>query len=411
MDEKEVKALVEAQTKPLTDANAAQQEEIKSLKSALNAEKIEREKVTKALEAEKPPGSGIKLGHAEEDNKFKSLAEQCLAIKAFKLSGGEHIDPRLKRLTETKTASGATVGISSEGGFLVEPTLTAEVLKPIHETGQFSSRARSLPVSANSNYGWINGIDETNRATGSRWGGIRGYRIAEGNAPTSSKPKFRRINWELKKYAVLVYGTDELLADTAQFSEVVRVAAAEELAFMVNDDILNGDGAAGCFGILSSAAPVQVTRTTASHVIYEDLVAMWARLDSRSKPNSVWFINTDVNPDLDTLAHAVGAGALEPKFVGYDATGLMRIKGRPVVETEFNASLGTSGDIVLADMSNYLMWEKGGVQSAESLHVLFTTDETTFRFIYRVDGQPAIAAPLTPYKGTGNTISPFVKLS
>jgi HK97 family phage major capsid protein len=403
----EIKTLVDAQAAQLKTAAeqvAAQGEQIKGLTASV-------ERVVKALESESPNRASTKVTRAEEDNKFASLAEQCLAVKAFKMSSGEQMDPRLKRLAETKAASGATVGVSSEGGFLVEPTLTTEILKPIHEGGAFSSRARRLPVGANSNYGWINGIDETDRATGSRWGGIRGYRIAEGNAPTSSKPKFRRINWELKKYAVLVYGTDELLADAAQFSEVVRVAAAEELAFMVNDDILNGDGAAGCFGILSSAAAVSVTRTTTGRVVYEDLIGMWARCDTRAKQNAGWFINTDVNPDLDTLAHAVGTGALEPKFVGYDQNGLMRIKGKPVIETEFNASLGTVGDIVLADMSQYLTWEKGGVQAAESLHVLFTTDETTFRFIYRIDGQPAIASPLTPYKGTGNTISPFVKLA
>lgn len=371
------------------------------------------QKVENALKAEPPkvPGTNVTVVLDEADRPFRSLAEQCQAVKAYKLSSGDQMDVRLKRLTETKAASGAVVGVSSEGGFLVEPTLTAEILKPVHEIGAFSSRARRLPVGSNSNYGWINGVDETDRATGSRWGGIRGYRIAEGNPPSSSKPKFRRINWELKKYAVLVYGTDELLADAAQWSAVVNQASAEELAFMVNDDILNGDGAAGCFGVLSSAAAVSITRTTTSHVVYEDLVNMWARCDSRSKPNSAWFINTDVNPDLDTLAHAVGTAALEPKFVGYDQNGLMRIKGRPVVETEFNATLGTVGDILLLDMSQYLTWEKGGVQAAESMHVLFTTDETAFRFIYRTDGQPSIASPLTPYKGTGNTISPFVKLA
>ena len=41
----------------------------------------------------------------------------------------------------------------------------------------------------------------------------------------------------------------------------------------------------------------------------------------------------------------------------------------------------------------------------------FLTDETVFRFVYRCDGQPAIASALTPYKGTGNTLSPFVALA
>lgn len=41
----------------------------------------------------------------------------------------------------------------------------------------------------------------------------------------------------------------------------------------------------------------------------------------------------------------------------------------------------------------------------------FLTDQSVFRFIYRVDGQPAVSQQLTPFKGTGNTVSPFVALA
>ena len=182
---------------------------------------------------------------------------------------------------------------------------------------------------------------------------------------------------------------------------------------MVNDDILNGLGATGPLGILQAGAIISVaieSGQSAATIVYENLINMWARMDSRSKPYATWYINTDVNPQLDQLALAVGTSGLEPRFVNYGSDGIMRIKGRPVVETEFSATLGTEGDILLANMREYLMWEKGGIQAASSIHVQFITDETTFRFVYRVDGQPTIAAPLTPYKGT-DTVGPFVTLA
>jgi len=40
---------------------------------------------------------------------------------------------------------------------------------------------------------------------------------------------------------------------------------------------------------------------------------------------------------------------------------------------------------------------------------MFLSDEQVFRFVIRVDGQPSLAAPLTPFKGT-NTTGPFVTL-
>jgi HK97 family phage major capsid protein len=369
------------------------------------------EKALKSLPAEEVK-AGVQVTHDPADNPFVSLAEQCAAVKAFEVSRGGHTDDRLRRLA-IKGGTGASENVPSEGGYLLEPTLVAEVLKPMHESGPFTRFVRRLPVGANSNYGWINGVDETSRATGSRWGGIRGYRVGEGATITASKPKFRRINWELKKYAVLVYGTDELLADASQFSEVVRVGAAEELAFMANDDILNGIGASGALGILTTSAYVEVsgeTNQTAATIVSENLSKMWARLDSRAKGNAVWFINTDCNPQLDLLSINAGTAALEPRFVNYGNDGIMRIKGRPVIESEFNATLGTVGDILLADMSQYLWWEKGGVQAASSIHLQFLTDEEVFRFVYRCDGAPSISSPLTPYKGS-NTVSPFVVLA
>lgn len=369
------------------------------------------ETALKALPAEPKPAGAVTVVHDEADNPFRSLAEQAAAVKTFEISRGRNADPRLARLSVK--ATGASENVPSEAGFLLEPTLVAEVLRPMHETGPFTSAVRRLPVGTNSNYGWINGVDETSRATGSRWGGIRGYRLGEGATLTASKPKFRRINWELKKYGVMVYATDELLQDVAQFSEIVRTGASEELSFMANDDIINGVGATGPLGLLNTTAYVEVAKETnqaAATISSTNLSKMWARLSPRSKSRAVWYINTDCNPQLDELAQAAGTGALEPRFVAYGPDGILRIKGRPVVETEFNATLGTVGDILLADMSEYLFWEKGGVQVASSIHVQFITDEEVWRFLYRCDGQPSISSPLTPYKGSA-TQSPFVVLA
>ncbi len=84
--------------------------------------------------------------------------------------------------------------------------------------------------------------------------------------------------------------------------------------------------------------------------------------------------------------------------------------GRPVVPVEYCATLGTVGDIIFADFSQYAAIEKGGIQTAVSMHVQFTTAEMAYRFLYRFDGMPTWDSALTPYKGT-NTLSPFVALA
>lgn len=349
--------------------------------------------------------SGISVTKDEADRPFKSLAEQCAAVKTAKLSDGRKTDPRLDRLAAK--ANGNTENVPSEGGYLLDPTLAAEFLKPIHEDGVFTSQVRRLPVGNNSNYGWINGVDETSRVAGSRWGGVQGYRVAEAGSITASKPKFRRINWELKKYAVLMYATDELLADSSQFNAVANQSAMEELKFMANDDVLNGTGLGGPLGIMNCGSRVAIQRLDSTKVQHDDILRMWQRLFPAFRSNSAWFINSDVEPQLDALYFSGTTSVMSP-YVTYTPEGVMRIKGRPVYVTEFNPSLNSAGDILLADMSQYLYWDKDP-QSASSIHVAFATDETAFRFTYRCDGQPVLASAITPYQGS-NTQSAFVSL-
>ena len=365
----------------------------------------------KAIEATEPvktAGVQVTVTHDEADEEFKNIAEQCKAVKSFYTSMGREYDPRLKRL-QYKAVQGASEGAPADGGILLEPTIAAGIVQNIHEVGPFSADIRMLPVSSNSNSGWVNGVDETSRATGSRWGGIRGYRLAEGDALTKSKPTFRRIQWELKKYGVLVYGTDELLQDTSQFTAIVNTAAREELAFMVNDDIYNGLGVAGAQGIMQTGALISVTRTDANAILGADISAMWQRLSPASKAKSKWYVHTECAPQLDKL-FAVGSTAVLFPYAGYQPNGVRTLYGRPIVETEFNAALGTTGDIMLADLTSYLGWQKGDVQYATSIHVEFLTDQEVMRFVYRFDGKSAYASALSNYKGSGST-SPFVTLT
>jgi len=124
----------------------------------------------------------------------------------------------------------------------------------------------------------------------------------------------------------------------------------------------------------------------------------------------VWFINRDCGPELDELSLPAGTAALPPRFVTYDAQGVMRIKGAPVIEIEQCETVGTVGDIILADWSQYICADAGDIQEAMSIHVDFVYGQQLFRFTYYFDGQPRHTSAITPFKGS-NTRSPFVALA
>jgi len=133
---------------------------------------------------------------------------------------------------------------------------------------------------------------------------------------------------------------------------------------------------------------------------------------ARNRANGVWLVNQDVDTALESLSAVVGVGGVP---VWLPAGGLAeapnaRLKGRPVIPVEYAATLGTVGDIVFWDPTQYVVIEKGGIQAASSMHVAFITDEMAFRVIYRIDGAPLWHSALTPFHGT-STLSPFISLA
>jgi HK97 family phage major capsid protein len=306
--------------------------------------------------------------------------------------------------------------VPSDGGFLVQKDFSADLIQRVYQSGQMASRVRRIPISSNANGVKINAIAETSRVDGSRWGGILAYWVNEADALTATKPKFRQIEMNLQKLIGLCYATDELLADAAALESVIMQAFPEEFTFKVEDAIFNGTGAGQPEGLLNSAATIQVAKDSGDSgatVSTNDVLNMYERLWARSRLNSAWFINQDVESSLYKLTLGSGTAVIllyTPPGINGNNTPYGMLLGRPVIPVEHCATLGTPGDIVLADLSQYLMIDKGAPQAASSIHVRFLNDETTFRFVYRVDGQSSWNLPLTPKNGT-NTQSPFITLA
>jgi len=310
-------------------------------------------------------------------------------------------------------ALGAGIAIDSDGGFLVQTDFASEIMRKMHGVGDLLGRVRRIPLEANANGIRLPMVDESSRADGSRLGGIRGYWVEEGEAPTATKPTFATLNLELHKVAALGYASEELLSHVSAMTAMFVDGFAEELRFKVEDAIFEGDGAGKPQGFTEANAAISVAKEggqAAATILHNNLKNMWARGWGRSRPNMIWMINQDCEPALDDLAKVIGTGGVEPNWVTYSPEGVLRIKGRPVVTSEYCSTLGTVDDIVLVDLSQYYFVDRGGVEQAQSMHVRFTTDEMAFRATYRVDGGMSWKEALTPFKGS-NTQSPVVVLA
>lgn len=442
---KEIEDLAAAESRSMTDAERTEYraalDEVKGLKAQIaDAQEAEAERAasdaalaaagTPTREQQQqqrgaPTQPGVTVHDNREDAPFRSFGEMLQVVRRSADPGAE-TDPRLRNLDvrnqSVRAAAGLNETVGSEGGFLVGQDIAPDLYRNMVQESQLWNRARNFTLSSNANSIKFNGIDETSRANGSRWGGVSVYLADEADAATASKPKFGKMEMSLKKLLGLCYLTDEQLEDAGVTQQVMTQAFQEEFSFKLDDLAFRGTGAGAPLGILNAPCTVSVAKETsqpAATILYENVSKMRVRMPARSFAKAAWFVNIDTYPQLEkmTIPHKNVAGTenVGGQAVWQPANGAAgfpngSIFGRPVVPIEHCETLGTVGDIVLADMGMYYTLSKGGLQAATSMHVKFLTSEQAFRWTLRIDGQPALKSALTPYKGSG-TLSPFVTLA
>ena len=347
--------------------------------------------------------SGIKdeADRAAEGNPFKSAGEYFTAVKNAAVAP-HNVDKRLLPLK----ANGLNEAIPSQGGFLVQQDISANLWELMHPVGSLLSRMNAIPVQGNGLV--VPAVDETSRADGSRYGGVLGYWIAEGGSYTATKPKFKTIDLKLNKITALSIATDEVLEDARALESWIMTRVPEELRFQVEAAIFMGDGVGKPLGILNSGALISATRTDANEIDAADIGRMWASR-WQGVNDYIWLASPTIFPQL--MQMSIGQMPVYVPPSGLDAAPYGSLLGRPVIETEYNRSLGTVGDLLLVSPSQYALITKGGVRADSSIHVYFSTGEQAFRFQARFGGQPYWSTTLAGYSASTDTFSPFVALA
>jgi HK97 family phage major capsid protein len=180
---------------------------------------------------------------------------------------------------------------------------------------------------------------------------------------------------------------------------------------MEDHEFLTGNGVGGPLGILNAGAAYEVARTTASTIVFDDIVAMLSRLLRRGGA-PVWMASQSIMPKLLALRNLSGSPAIGDGALVYQPSlqpGIPdMLLGYPVIWHERSPQLGTAGDLVLADLSYYLIKDGSGPFVASSEHVKFRENKTVFKIFWNVDGQPWLTAPFK--QEGGYEVSPFVAL-
>ena len=338
-------------------------------------------------------GAEFERAYPDAEDRFGSIGEYCQAIRAEAVPGTQK--NRVDLLHKLEVVRSFRNSFGSEdpgsGGFLIPEIMRSELLQLALEDSIVRSRATVIPMSTLRVP--IPTVDDTSHVS-SLFGGVTFYWTEEASSLTESTATFGKVTLDAKKLTGFFKVPNELLNDAPAFSGwfdtriPAGLAWAEDVAFMTET------GAGTPEGFINSPASVQVTKVSgqpAATIVWENIVAMYARMLPTSLKNAVWICAIDTFPQLATMALSVGTGGGPVWIGGYGNnagadTPPMTILGRPVIFTEKVSQLGTTGDINFVDLSYYLIGDRQSVEVSASEHFLFQNDQTAYRIIERVAG-------------------------
>lgn len=342
------------------------------------------------------------MGYNKKDGGFSSLGEFLVAVR--KTCDGEMSNSWLK------AAGHMAESDDSQGGFLVpeqwadkifHAALEGAIVRP--RVGKYAFRIKGDSLKARK-------LNDTDRSS-NIFGGITFTWTQEAAEKSVAKPILGTRELTLHKLVGGCYASNELEDDYGAFGDFMALAFGQAIRFIEDDHFINGSGVGQPLGIMNSGALIPVPRWAAGLIDWRDIARMARRLLPDSWERAIWLINPDA---LAELYEATAPAANQVPVLDMSQRTLW---GRPFIVTEKCQTLGTSGDIILADFGegHYLIADKEleimgsrHVDYGQS-HYGFRTDETFWRVVLRVDGQPLMDAPLTPLRGA-NTLSPFVAL-
>jgi HK97 family phage major capsid protein len=309
--------------------------------------------------------------------------------------------PELKTLSENTGA---------DGGYLVPDYWANEILKISIEESVIRNIGPKTFEMPGPKFD-IPAIKSTSQS-GSVYGGVITYWGNESTNLSNNKtaPKFGKISLNANK----LYGYTESYEDMTMdamiaIGPLLQEIFGDAIGFEEDYQFINGNGVGKPLGVVNAPCRATVSRGTASQIHTTDVVGMMARFSGKLD-KAVWIVNQTTLTQILTLQDAAGNYILFPGMSG-NLAGVSpgSLYGIPIILSEKAQALGTEGDIILGDWSNYIIGDLHGLRVEESKEYKFGEDIKCWKVVKRVEGKPWLDSTITPKHG--NTLSPFVLLT
>jgi HK97 family phage major capsid protein len=299
-------------------------------------------------------------------------------------------------------------GVGASGGFLVPQeqsslihnvALESEIVQPLAFVQPMKTDQIKIPATTIGSH------------SSNLFGGFIAYYKGETAALTEANPTVRAMELNTDKLTGYIQMSNELAADMPGGENSIVQICGSGLGWYRDRAFLKGSGVSEPLGVLNAGCLIVVDKEagqTASTIVYQNLTSMMSRMHPACFKNSVWICHQTTIPSLLELEIAVGTGGTHYPVLR-ETDGGFQMLTRPVIFTEKTETLGSEGDIMLADFGQYVIGMREEMRIDYSIHVAFSTDELVARLIERHCGQPLWNEALTLEDGS-TTVSPFVTL-
>jgi HK97 family phage major capsid protein len=320
------------------------------------------------------------------------------------------------RKTALAESSGQT------GGYVIPPQFMTELLTIAAEEGFIQQLCKVIPMTTREvDWPMLDITTAQSAGTTPYFGGVFFQWQPEAQSISETEPTFRQSKWTAWDLVGYTVSSNQLLQDNgvgvdALLTQLFGAAVTwySEYAF------LNGLGAGNSMplGILNAGATIQQSRSTPGHFTLRDAAAMLSHLQIRSWDTCCWIVHQSVIPDLIQMVDNTSHNQLvwlspygdAAKNMGPISMKLPQafLNGRPLYITEKLPSIGSTGDVLLADFSRYVVGNRMDMQIDVSPHYKFQNNQLTWRVVARKDGKPWLNGPITDAQGW--SLSPFIAL-
>lgn len=370
-------------------------------KAADAALKAYLEKMAAATPPEKV-GAAMTLENAPKDGSgTKSLGNFLLCVATR----------NEKRLREVygaaRTAMAEDAGAT--GGYLVPAQFLPKLMQVVAEKGVVRSHGAFVQPMAGRDLDIPYLKQSTANSAGNTnfFGGVVASWTEEAGDKTEKEPTIGQMKLVAHELSGYTLASNMLMADNAVGLEALLVQLfGGAIGWYEDYAFLQGNGVGKPLGIYNSPAAIEQTRSSDGHFVAADVGAMMAQFLPSSWGKGVWFMNPTVIPDLIDLRNT---GNYPLVTMGIGGPLNQTLMGMPIVFTEKLGVLGADFSVLLADLSYYVIGDKGQISIDSSADYKFINNQTTWRFVQHVDGQPWIDGPIYLSDGS-KKVSPFVYL-